>query len=130
MGISNNLVLKTMPVNGALYAFDRSTNKRLWYYGNGLFENQVLLLDQFAEMPVIVAGSPMQSRQINNFQNIFPVVVIEKARGRLLFDKPLPFDNQFFLKLQVDHKNGTISLSKQNHRIVIVPEESGTTGVQ
>ena len=38
----------------------------------------------------------MQSRQNNNFQNIFPVVVIEKARGRLMFDKPLPFDNQLF----------------------------------
>ena len=126
MGVANNYMLRTQAVNGALYAFDRATNKRLWCYGNGLLENQLLVIDQFAELPVIMAAAPMQLRNNNNFQNIYPVVVIEKARGRLIFDKQVPFDHQYFMRLQVDHKNGTIDLDKPMQRIVITPDDSAT----
>ena len=55
-----------------------------------------------------------------------PVVVIEKARGRLLLDKQVRFDHQNFLSLKVDHKNGTIDLTKPMCRIAITPDDATT----
>jgi len=126
MNLGNNLMLRTIHINGPLYAFDRSNNKRLWYYGNGLLENQCLVIDQFAEIPVIIAASPMIQTQGNNRMNVYPVVVIEKARGRLIFDKQIHFDHQSFMNLTVNHKNGTIDLTKPNCRIAIFPDDSAT----
>ena len=86
--ISNNTALRTQKVNGPLYAFDRGTGKRLWYYGNGLFENQVASAGAVRRD----AGASWPRRRCSRgrtiTQNIYPVVVIEKARGRLVFDKP------------------------------------------
>jgi outer membrane protein assembly factor BamB len=123
--LGNNMI-RTVAVNGALYAFDRGNGKRLWYYGNGLFENQLLVIDQFAEMPVILAAGPMTQAQGNTRTNVHPVVVIEKARGRLLLDKQVRFDHQNFLSLKVDHKNGTIDLTKPMCRIAITPDDAST----
>ena len=126
----NNYGLRTQQVNGALYAFDKTSNKRLWCYGHGLFENQLLVIDQFAELPVILAAGPVQVRNNNNFQNAYPVVVIEKARGRLLFDRQLVWDGQYFMNLTVNHKNGTIDLTKPTGRIMISPDDSATVAGQ
>jgi hypothetical protein len=123
LNIGNNYMLRTMNVNGPIYAFDRITGKRLWWYGDGLLENQQLVIDRFAEMPVIIAASPVMQRKNNTTTQLHPVVVIEKARGRLLFDKPVVFDSQHFINLTVDHKNGTIDFKKQNCRIAIMPDE-------
>jgi hypothetical protein len=84
------------------------------------------LIDQFAEIPVIIAASPMIQTQGNNRMNVYPVVVIEKARGRLIFDKQIHFDHQSFMNLTVNHKNGTIDLTKPNCRIAIFPDDSAT----
>lgn len=124
LGTAN--MLRTVNVNGPIYAFDRGTGKRLWWYGDGLLENQQLVLDRFSEMPVIIAAAPMMQRVNNSPTQVHPVVVIEKARGRLLFDKSVVFDHQNFMNLTVDHKNGTIDLRKQNSRIAIMPDEPKT----
>jgi hypothetical protein len=123
LNVGNQFMLRVQNVNGALYAFDRGSGKRLWHYGNGLLENQQLVIDRFAELPVILAAAPMMHRNNNNSVQAHPVVVIEKARGRLLFDKSVVFDHQNFMNLVVNHKNGTIDLIKPNCRIAIVPDE-------
>ncbi len=123
-----NSVLRTLQVNGPLYAFDRNTAKRLWSYGNGLFENQCLVLEQFAEMPVIMAASMVSNRQTNI--NSQPIVVIEKARGRLIFDKAHPYDGQVFQNLTVNQKNGQVELNRHGMRIIITADDSGTVAGQ
>jgi hypothetical protein len=123
LGAQQQFSLRTISVNGPLYAFDRGTGKRLWSYGDGLLENQQLVIDRFAELPVILAAAPMNHRINNITTQVHPVVVIEKARGRLIFDKSVIFDHQNFMNLTVDHKNGTIDFKKQNCRIAIMPDE-------
>ena len=121
-----NNTIRTHKVNGPLYAFDRGTGKRLWHYGEGLFENQLLILEQFADLPVIMAASPV-SRQIPNqgFRQDCPVVVIEKARGRLLFDRAvIGQNNQTFQNITVSFKNGTIDLNRYDLRIAIKPDDA------
>ncbi|VTT96613.1 oxidoreductase : Uncharacterized protein OS=Blastopirellula marina DSM 3645 GN=DSM3645_24967 PE=4 SV=1: PQQ_2 [Gemmataceae bacterium] len=117
-----NNTLRTVAVNGPLYAFDRATGRRLWTYGNGLLENQMLILEQFAELPVIIAAGPVQ--RVDNNQQLYQVVIIEKARGKLIFEKPVANNGNFFHNLNVNLKNGTIDLNRFDVRIEIKPDDA------
>jgi hypothetical protein len=117
--VYNNYMLRSQKVNGPVYAFDRGTNKRLWVYADVL-ENQWLVLEQFADLPVLIAAAPVM-RENNQYQHA--VVVIEKERGRLVFDKPVVYNGNFFQNLTVDPKNGTISMNRYDTRVYITPED-------
>src|SRR5262249_4841898 len=119
--IYNNMI-RTQKVNGPIYAFDRGNGRRLWHYGNGLFENQMVILEQFGELPVIMAASPIQN---TNGQMTYQVVVLEKARGRLIFDRPVQYNGNFFQNVSVNLKNGTIELNRFDTRILISPDDTG-----
>jgi outer membrane protein assembly factor BamB len=122
-----NNTLRTHKVNGPLYAFDRGSGKRLWHYGDGLFENQMVILEQFGELPVIMAASPIMG---SNGQMTYHVVVLEKARGKLIFDRPVQYNGNFFQNLTVNLKNGTIDLNRFDTRIVISPDDTGKSSGQ
>jgi hypothetical protein len=117
--VYNNYMLRSQKVNGPIYAFDRGSGKRLWVY-NEVLENQWLVLEQFADLPVIIAAAPVM-KENNQYQHM--VVVIEKERGKLLFDKSVPYNGNFFQNLHVDQKNGTISMNRYDTRVLITPEE-------
>jgi hypothetical protein len=119
-----NTPLRTVAVNGPLYAFDRASGKRLWSYGNGLFENQNIVIEQFADLPVILAVSMVSNRQTNI--NSQPVVAIEKARGRLIIERAHPYDGQAFQNLTVNQKNGQIELNRPGHRVIITADDTGS----
>lgn len=114
--------IRTHPINGPIYAFDRLSGKRLWSYGDGmgLLENQMLILEQFSELPVIMIAGPMQNQ---NRQLTYPVVILEKARGRIIFDRPIQYNGNFFHNLHVDSKNGIIQLNRFDMRIQISPDD-------
>jgi outer membrane protein assembly factor BamB len=117
--IYNNYMLRSQKVNGPIYAFDRATGKRLWTYDDVL-ENQWLVLEHFADLPVLIASAPVMRE---NNQYTHAVVVIEKERGRLVFDKNVLYNGNFFQNLTVDQKNGTISMNRYDTRIYITPDE-------
>lgn len=118
--VYNNYMLRSEKVNGPIYAFDRGTGKRLWMYADVL-EHQWLVLEQFVDMPVIIASAPVMTKN-NAYQH--SVVVIEKKRGILIFNKPVLYNGNFFQNLMVDHKNGTISMNRYDTRIYITPDEA------
>jgi outer membrane protein assembly factor BamB len=105
-------------VNGPLYAFDRATGKRLWAFAD-IMENQNLVLDQFAEVPVLMATSLLMRDGTNRYNT--SVVVIEKERGKLVFDRDLVQGGTFF-NVTVDHKNGSVSLNRNDLRIHITED--------
>jgi outer membrane protein assembly factor BamB len=117
--VYNNYMLRSQKVNGPVYAFDRGTQKRLWVYADVL-ENQWLVLEQFADLPVLIASAPVMKE---NNQYVHAVVVIEKERGRLVFDKSVVYNGNFFQNMVVDQKNGTISMNRYDTRIYITPDE-------
>jgi hypothetical protein len=117
--VYNNYMLRSQKVNGPIYAFDRTTHKRLWHYADVL-ENQWLVLEQFGDLPVIIASAPVMRE---NNQYTHAVVVIEKERGRLLFEKNVLYNGNFFQNITVDQKNGTISMNRYDTRIYITPDE-------
>ncbi len=117
--IYNNHMLRSEKVNGPIYAFSRATNKRLWFYAD-LLEHQWIVLEQFADLPVIIASAPVINQ---NNVHTHPVVVIEKERGRLVFNRSVQYNGNFFMSLTVDQKNGTISMNRYDTRILISPDE-------
>jgi hypothetical protein len=118
-----NNTIRTTPVNGPLYAFDKLSGKRLWSYGDGLglLENQMLILEQFSELPVIMIAGPMQNQ---TRQFTYPVVILEKARGRIIFERPIQYNGNFFHNINVDAKNGTIQLNRFDMQIRISPDDA------
>ena len=116
-------MVRSQKVNGPIYAFDRGSGKRLWVYADVL-ENQWLVLEQFADLPVLIASAPMYPNQNGNGQPVHAVAVIEKERGRLVFDKPVLYTGNLFQNLTVDQKNGTISMNRHDTRIYITPDEA------
>ena len=50
--------------------------------------------------------------------------MIEKERGKLLLDKIMQYDGNFFQNLTVDARNGMISLNRYGMRIVISPDDA------
>ncbi len=117
-----NNSLRTHPINGPIYAFDRISGKFLWNYGDGmgLFENQLLILEQFADLPVIIIAGPMQ---IQN-RPAYPVVIVEKARGRIVFDRTIQYNGNFFHNILVNAKNGQVELNRFDLRIRISPDDA------
>ena len=58
-----------------------------------------------------------------NNQYTYQVAVLEKARGRLIFDRPVMYNGNFFHNLNVNIKNGTIDLNRFDLRILISPDD-------
>jgi outer membrane protein assembly factor BamB/tetratricopeptide (TPR) repeat protein len=114
--------LRTVAVDGPLYCFERATGKRVWYV-DGLFDKQRLVLDRFADLPVVIAAAPVLDK---NNGTVYRVVVVEKDRGLVRYNKGLPFDGNLFQALAVDPRGGTADLLKHNLRVRVGPEDGNT----
>lgn len=114
-----NYALRTQKVNGPMYCFDRATGRRLWQYEN-VFDNQMLVLDHFADLPVVMAVH-MQVEP-NSRQSVYKIVVVEKARGMLLYNNHVLNSYGAFQSVAVDLRNGTVELQRNDVRIHISPD--------
>ncbi len=122
-GFQQNAVLKSVKVNGPMYCFDRATGKRLWF-ADRQFENQMLLTEHFAELPVVIAAAQLIEE---NGQATYKVVIVEKDRGKLRFFKGLPQNGQIFHAIVIDPKAAKIELQRYNDRLVITCEDETKT---
>lgn len=123
-GYGGVLQLRSAAVDGPMYCFIRATGERAWYADNH-FENQVLLLDRFADLPVLVAGQT--SLRPNGGQFEFKTAVVEKERGLLRFAQSQP-DNQAipFQTVTIDPRNRSVEFFRprmgQALRLVVLPD--------
>ena len=117
--IYSSYALRTQRVNGPLHCFDRATGRKLWHY-DGVFENQMLLLDYFGDVPVVCAAAPQL--EPNSRQYVYKVVVIEKARGMLLYNNHVVYNSATFQNVAVDPRAGTVELQRYDVRIHISPD--------
>ncbi len=122
--------IRSVKVNGHMYAFERSTGKRLWYTDEQL-EDQNISTEQFADLPIILAA--------NNFYKIAAnggiqsqnqkFVAIDKATGKLRFYKVSPNQGQYY-SIVTDPKAGTIEvLNYSGHRVRFVPDDGRSVGL-
>lgn len=110
-------MIKSHPVNGVAYGFDRDTSERLWFY-DGPFENQMLILERFDELPVLIAAAPGVDEDDHVMK--YNVVVLDK-RGRL--DKRQGFpQNGSFVSMYSDPKTRAVELWRYDLRLRIEPK--------
>ncbi|WP_020470292.1 outer membrane protein assembly factor BamB family protein [Zavarzinella formosa] len=111
-------------VNGTMYAFSRATSKKLWHTEEQL-EDQNIVLEQFGELPIIMAANQFQKINANgNFEGQFmKFVAIDKETGKLRFAKQGLAQGQYYAIL-TDAKAGTIEvLNHSNQRIRFSPDD-------
>jgi len=115
--------LRSLPVNGMVYAFAADTGKIEW---QNQVSHQALILEQFHDLPILlftaryqrlagVGGGRMQIQGAS-------VESIHKFNGKLLFNQPEMQNGPQFYALNVDLRGGRIELlgynMKLNHVLV------------
>jgi outer membrane protein assembly factor BamB len=118
---SNFVNMRSAPVNGMVYAFDKTTGRMDWYVQ---VSKQMLLLEQFQQLPMLLfsainktpAGGP------GSVANVTATLSIDKRTGKRLWDKPgestqPPYARGGFYALRIDAKSGTIDLVAASYRL-------------
>jgi outer membrane protein assembly factor BamB len=113
------LTIRQQSVNGVAYGFDRATGKRLWFTDHE-FDNQMLLLERFEDLPVIVAsaqGSDPKTRMPNS-----QVVILDKQLGKVKYYHR-GGQAGYFVSVNTDTKTGVTEFWRYDMRLRIVPDE-------
>jgi outer membrane protein assembly factor BamB len=118
--LANVMMLRTAPVNGTVYAFDRQTGKYNWYLP---VPNQMILLERFGELPMLFFTARF-NKAVRNGGYVTPVIAtlsIEKRTGKRLRDSEVPpyppTSHGPFYALAVDRRAGTFDLIAQNLKL-------------
>ena len=110
--------IRSVKVNGPMYAFERASGKRLWYTDEQ-FEGQRISMEQFADLPIIIAATSYYKLAPNGAvesQNQ-RVIAVDKKTGKYLYYKVSPITGQFYSVI-ADPKSGTIEvLNSSGHRV-------------
>ncbi|OWK44317.1 hypothetical protein FRUB_02249 [Fimbriiglobus ruber] len=114
-------MIRHLPVNGAAYGFDRATGKRLWFTDR-LFENQLLLLERFDDLPVLVAAGQVMDETTKTFS--YQVAILDKQLGKLKLHRQFP-QNGFFVAAFSEPKTRVVEFWRYDLRVRIVPETDG-----
>jgi outer membrane protein assembly factor BamB len=115
--------MRTVPVNGRLYAFERGSGDIAWH---AAVENQFLILDQFWDVPLVLLTSRRQ--QVQNVggqmkvQPLVSVTAIEKRRGSTVFEDDKLNTTSNFFAVRIDARASTVELLNQQMRISFQPK--------
>jgi hypothetical protein len=122
--------IRSVRVNGVLYGFDRTTGRRLWHTDEQM-EDQYVALEQFADLPVIIAANQYQKFAANgNFEGMFMKFVgLDKATGKLVYAKQGAGQGQQYYSMVTDPKAGTIEvISNTGQRVRFAPDDGKSVG--
>jgi len=111
--------VRSVPVNGVAYGFDRTTGKRLWF-NERLFESQYLYVERFDELPCLVAGNNMTNELTK--APVYQVAVLDKQLGKLKLYQGYQ-QQGFFTAVTADPKSRAIEFYRYDVRIRIAPDE-------
>jgi hypothetical protein len=132
-GVWSNVMggMRTMSVNGRVYAFNRATGKYQWYAD---VLDQMLVLDQFNDMPALFftarTNKPANARlgPRAGFMQTVAVKSIDKKTGKLLFDQDLGQQGQQFFGININPKTATADVVTYNMKIEHYLERPGAKG--
>jgi outer membrane protein assembly factor BamB len=122
--VNTQLGMRTVLVNGMIYAFNRGSGEAEWYLH---VKNQMLLLDQFQELPVVLLTARHQ--ELRNHPNggqqwvqIVSAMSIEKRSGSVLFEDEKLKNATNFWGVRVDARAGTVDFLSPNQKIAHFPK--------
>jgi outer membrane protein assembly factor BamB len=105
-----------IPVNGRFYTIRRTFERgpgflnlyhKKWWVD---LEDQILILDQFRDLPIALFAARSQKQMNGGVFQSTSVQTVEKATGRVLYDKRQQNNNIQYHTLHVDSRAGTIDL--------------------
>jgi outer membrane protein assembly factor BamB len=120
-GVMSNLLpgtgMRSLPVNGMVYAFDRAKGQIAW---RAEAPNLMLVLEQFADMPFLVLTS--RYVELNKFVNgqptqVVPVRVLDKRTGKMVYDHSLPQATQQFHAVNYEEAAEAVELLSFNFKV-------------
>jgi outer membrane protein assembly factor BamB len=123
---------RCVPVNGKIYAFDRETGKVNWESLPISSPPEMLVVDQFRELPFLLLAS-RYNRMVNNGRFGFvgngqgaALTVLDKRTGKYLKDDhALPnAQQQPFHTFRADLREGKIVLTSMNLKITLTLQEA------
>jgi outer membrane protein assembly factor BamB len=108
--------LTSVPVDGMLYAFDRTTGVRRWFVPAPA---QAILLNRFEELPFVLCTATTQRQKdpMSQAEQIVTTFSIDKRTGKFWLRREAPFDNKAYHTLLVDPRTGTIDLLSIGQRL-------------
>jgi outer membrane protein assembly factor BamB len=110
------------PVNGQVYAFNRTNWKLKW---RAEVLNQMLILNEVGDLPVLLFASRSQSNAPGRgFMQEVAVKAIQKSNGKLVYDEKLPQDTQQFHDFKIDLRNRRIEFLAWNYKVTLTPKET------
>jgi outer membrane protein assembly factor BamB/tetratricopeptide (TPR) repeat protein len=121
-GIQSNLMpssgMRCLPINGMLYAFEKRSGEIVWSVPA---PNQMLVLDQFADLPVVLLTSRYQKLDNVGFRNqvhqVVALMVIEKQVGKVLFESKDLKNATNFYAIHIDVRAGRIEFISPNLKL-------------
>jgi hypothetical protein len=115
--------LRSIPVNGSVYAFDRANSKLKWVISD--LQSQQLVLEQWKELPVLLFTSRYQRRDRGGFSpQTVGLECYEKSSGKTKFRQPsLGQHIQNFYALVNDIRGGKIELIGTNYKLTCTLDE-------
>jgi outer membrane protein assembly factor BamB len=120
--------LRSVPVNGLVYAWERDSGKLRWKVE---VPQQMLILDQADDLPVLIFTSRAQRLAGGGVQrwaiNAAAVKCIEKRTGKLIFDQPEMQNAQQFYAFHTDPRSGRIELVSYNMKVICYVEPTAST---
>ncbi|MFL5244478.1 MAG: PQQ-binding-like beta-propeller repeat protein [Gemmataceae bacterium] len=118
--------LRSIAVNGEVYAFQKTTGKVHWHTE---VPQQMLLVDQFQELPLLIFTARNQRmmgpKGAGFWGQIVAVTAIDKRSGKRIYDKNDMDGNntQQFYALTSDIRTGKIELVSWNLQLTFSPVE-------
>jgi len=123
--------LRGLMVNGELYCFDAKTGELNWHNPAA---NQMIVLEQFSEMPMVLLTSRytkwLDNQRIQQAQ-VVALQSYDKRTGKRLLDKEEVNNGMYqqFHSVKVDGRTGRVDLTSYNLRIThFLESDSGVGG--
>ena len=109
--------LRSLPVNGYVYSFDAVSGEQNWYNN---VENQMLVLDEFENVPVLLFTSRYRKWDKGRIQQMYLAAIrsYDKRTGKMIWDREDPNTTKYqqFHTIKVDARAGYVDLLSYNLR--------------
>ncbi len=111
--------LTTLPVNGTVCCWDRSTGELLWTRD---VADQNLVLERFAPSPVLLFLTRNWKQRGNASFTLLNILAVGKRSGQTLHESSTPSQFGGFHSLTLREHESTIELASYNQKLRLIPQ--------
>jgi outer membrane protein assembly factor BamB len=123
VNVEGGIPQRALPVNGLVFAIDRSSTMRAWVRDE---KHQMLLLHRFEELPFLLVASRYE-RRIDRVRSVpmTGVQATDKRTGRLLWDDEMYRSRSTapFHTLRYDPMSGRIAVQSEERELTFEPKD-------